>query len=143
VLNEDLLYDIIQAHNRLFHQEVVMDEYQPLLNRVKDIRDELKRKIFFLGILTKALEKENIKPVVVGGLALEFYSTGGYATGDIDLIVPDVKILSRRLEGWGFQKEGRHWIHPELGLFIEAPGSALKGEEEKRLSIVEIEELRI
>ena len=47
-----------------------------------------KRKMYFVGILTKALEKFKIRPVVVGGHALEFYTLGGYATGDIDLVCP-------------------------------------------------------
>lgn len=120
-----------------------MDKYDGLLKKVKEINNPLKRKIFFLGILTKALEKEKGKPVIVGGCALEFYSTGGYATGDIDLIYPDSNLAGKKLDKWGFRKEGRHWINEDLDIFIEIPGSTLSEDEEKRITVIELENLKV
>jgi hypothetical protein len=120
-----------------------MTQYQVLLERVKLIRDPLKRNLLFLGILTKSIEKDAVVPVIVGGFALEFYSTGGYSTGDIDILFPDAELLGAKLMEWGFRKEGRHWISEEYDMFIEIPGSTLLDEEQKRISVVEIEGLKV
>lgn len=114
-----------------------------LLKKAKKIADPLKRQLFIIGILTRVLEKYNLKPVVVGGFALEFYTTGGYNTGDIDLVFSDGQLLNEILSGWGFKKEGRHWIHEELDVFIEAPGSTLTPEEKKHLSEVTVDGLAV
>ena len=118
-----------------------MDKYANLLKKVKEINNPLKKKIFFLSVLTKALSKE--KPVIVGGCALEFYSTGGYTTGDIDIIYSDSKLVAKKLEKWGFSKKGRHWLNEELDILLEIAGSYLSDDEEKRITIVEIEGLKI
>ncbi len=105
------------------------EKERQLLEKVRKIVDPLKRQLFIIGILTKNLKKYNLQPVIVGGFALEFYTTGGYNTGDIDLVFSDGQLLNEILSGWGFKKEGRHWIHEELDVFIEAPGSTLTPEE--------------
>ncbi|MHC9538478.1 MAG: UbiD family decarboxylase [Vulcanimicrobiota bacterium] len=120
-----------------------MKEYRNLLQRMKSIHDPLKRTLFFLALLTEELGREKGIPVVVGGFALEFYSTGGYATGDIDLIYPDPDLCGTKLRDWGFVKEGRHWISEELDLFIETPGSFLPEIEQKRVTTVEIEGMTV
>ncbi|MEQ8172977.1 MAG: DUF6036 family nucleotidyltransferase [Candidatus Eremiobacterota bacterium] len=116
-------------------------KYEVLLKKVREINSNIKRQLFFLAIMTDALE--GIKPVIVGGVALEFYSTGGYSTGDIDIIYPDVKVIGEKLQEWGFQKKGRHWINEELDIFIEIPGSYLSEDEKKRITLVEIENLSV
>lgn len=120
-----------------------MKKEKKLLEKAKRIVDPLKRQLFIIAVLTKTLEKYNLKPVIVGGFALEFYTTGGYNTGDIDLVFPDAQLLNEILSGWGFKKEGRHWISEELDIFIEAPGSSLTEEERKRISQVEVGELPV
>jgi len=107
------------------------------------IKDTNKRRLYLVALLTSSLEKEGLKPVVVGGCALEFYTTGGYATGDIDIIFSDNRLLDEKLSLWGFKKIGRHWINEELDLYIESPASQLDSEENKRLTTVEIEDLRV
>jgi len=109
-----------------------------LLKRAKEIADPLKRQLFIIGILTKSLKKYNLQPVIVGGFALEFYTTGGYNTGDIDLVFSDTQLLDEILSSWGFEKEGRHWISEDLDIFIEAPGSMLTPEEKKHLTEVTV-----
>jgi hypothetical protein len=120
-----------------------MNKHEELLKKAKEIASPLKKKLFFLGIMTDALEEIRVKPVIVGGCALEFYSTGGYATGDIDIIYPDAVLLGKKLEAWGFHKEGRHWINEELDIFIEVPGSCLSEDEKERITLVEIENLKV
>lgn len=64
--------------------------------------------------------------VVVGGSALEIYTRGGYASGDIDLVGDRAKIASV-LAGWGFAKKGRYWAHGGLKLFVDIPGRYYNG----------------
>lgn len=110
------------------------------LKRVKSERDPLTKRLIFMALLTKALETENLKPVVVGGNAVEFYTAGGYATADIDVVVPS-QPLDPILRSWGFQKEGRHWFSEDLDIVIEAPASFLDPEQLKRIFEVEIDGL--
>jgi hypothetical protein len=69
----------------------------------------------------------------VGGAAVELYTGGAYTTGDFDFVggVPDD--VAAALEGAGFRREGRHWIHQKAELFVEFPGSAIQAHEKTAL----------
>lgn len=113
------------------------------LDKIKSLNNQLKKQLYIVAMLTKMLNKYNIKPVVVGGLAVEFYTAGGYNTGDIDLVFPDNKLLGEILEKIGYKKEGRHWINMELDSYIESPSSKLKPEETKNIVELDIEGLQV
>jgi excisionase family DNA binding protein len=113
-----------------------------LIEKAKTITDKLKRQLFVVGIFTRELKKHNLKPVVVGGFAVEFYTAGGYNTGDIDLVFSDNVLLGEILSGMGFVKSGRHWVNKELEVYVEAPGSRLTAGEIEHLVEVEIEGLK-
>lgn len=83
-----------------------------------------------------------MRPIVVGGHAVEFYTLGGYATGDIDITVADSKELDRILTAMGFSREGRHWYSEELDIAIEAPAVTLAGDT-ARVSEVEVDGLTV
>lgn len=121
----------------------MMLKEKKILKKAEKITDPFKRQLYVIGILTKILEKYNVRPVVVGGFALEFYTTGGYNTGDIDLVFADHDLLSKIMDGLGFEKAGRHWISRELDVFIEAPGANLTKGEQRHLSRVEIDGLYV
>ncbi|MGB9849686.1 MAG: hypothetical protein ACPLSY_07660 [Moorellaceae bacterium] len=57
---------------------------------------------------------------MVGGRALEFYTLGGYATKDIDLVVNGREHAKRVLEEMGFLRRPgeRHWYNEDLDLAI-------------------------
>jgi len=113
------------------------------LQLVKETADPLTKRLLFIGLLNKELEPENIKPIIVGGNAVEFYTAGGYATYDIDVIAPS-EPLDKVLKKWGFDKVGRHWISEELDIIIEAPSFALDKEEQcEKLYEVEIDNLKV
>lgn len=102
-----------------------------------------KRRVYFVGILTKALQKFKIRPVVVGGHALEFYTLGGYTTGDIDLVIPGLpKEIDKILKDFGFEKIGRHWDSEEFDIAVEVPASTLDGDYERILK-ANIEGLKV
>jgi excisionase family DNA binding protein len=98
----------------------------------------LEKRFAFMGLLTRACVSRGWQPpVIVGGQAVEFYSAGGYATVDIDLVSAS-EPLDDILPGWGFERRGRHWIRADLGLIVEAPGSRLAPGQRDRLTEVEV-----
>lgn len=105
--------------------------------------DLLRRRLKALGLLSDRLAEDGIEPILVGGLALEFYTAGGYATGDVDLALPRSPAVDAAFADLGFAQEGRFWVRPELDLLFEAPAPAgLPGEEAPRTEI-EIDGLRV
>ncbi|MDI6715981.1 MAG: helix-turn-helix domain-containing protein [Actinomycetota bacterium] len=114
-----------------------------VLQRIKKIDDPLTKRLLFVGLLTRELKSEDIRPIIVGGNAVEFYTAGGYATYDIDVVAPS-EPLDKILRNWGFEKVGRHWINEELDIIIEAPAFALdKKEQHEKLYEVEIDNLKV
>ena len=113
-----------------------------LLQTLKGMPNTWKRRLFFVAILTKALERDGLKPVVVGGHAVEFYTLGDYATKDIDIVMAESHRLDDILNAWGFTRQGRHWYHEEFDIAIEVPSSTLAGDM-GRLVEVEVEGLPV
>ena len=111
--------------------------------RLLKISPPFKQRLYFIGILTKYLKDDGIRPVVVGGNAVEFYTLGTYATSDIDLVSPGYKIIDRLLKLWGFKKLGRHWLLSEIDLEVEIPASSLGEGEESKILEAEVEGLKV
>lgn len=115
--------------------EIDREEIETLLGRIED---PLERRLAFVAHLTAAsIARGWLPPVVVGGHAVEFYTAGGYATVDIDLVSAH-EPLQEALPRWGFIARGRHWLHEGLGLVVEAPGSHLEAGQRERVTRVEI-----
>ncbi len=98
------------------------------LESCKDLQPMNKRRLKVLGIITKALEPYRLRPVLVGGCAVEYYTLGGYATFDMDIVVENHARLDDVLQSLRFKKEGRHWFREDLDIAIECPSSNLSGE---------------
>ena len=70
-------------------------------------------------------------PILVGGAAVEFYTAGAVATGDLDIVTPRQEVFEQILLELGFTKpEGLGhtslgWVHPKLGLGFEVVSSTL------------------
>jgi len=109
-----------------------------MIEQLKQVENPFKRRLILIGMLTRELEKKGIKPILVGGNALELYSLGGYATADVDLVCRDSKAVGEFLEKLGFRKEGRFWISEELDMAIEVPDITLAGSMDK-VEVFEIE----
>lgn len=112
------------------------------LKRAKGIRSLIEKKLFVVGILTSEFRKSGITPVVVGGSAVEFYTSGVYESLDIDLVIEKkekIKVLFKKL---GFEKKGRHWFHPDYEIDIEIVGLNLSGSKEM-LTKVNIEDYKV
>lgn len=103
-------------------------------------KDPLKKSLALLAVLTEALKAQDIRPILVGGRALEFYTLGGYATRDIDLVTNGRTQVGSILQKMGFLKRPgeRHWYHEELDLALEIPDDTLAGNIDK-LTTLEID----
>lgn len=81
------------------------------------------------GIISDLMEKSGCgKPIIVGGLSVEFYTDSRYTTQDIDIIGMTNERFYQLLSELGFtRKTGRHYIHERAKLFIEFPSGELDG----------------
>jgi len=110
--------------------------------RLLSTTDRLKRRLLFVGWLTAKPETLRVRPIVVGGHALEVYTLGDYATGDIDLVAVDRLAVGRTLSAAGFLREGRHWYRPDVDIVVKVPDDTLAGSPE-RLTCIAVDEFRI
>src|SRR5262249_20101664 len=74
------------------------------------------------------LDAIGVEAVVVGGLAVAYWTRSRYVTVEIDFVAPVGPNVEKRLATLGFErKPGRHWTYPESDVALEFPGSALDG----------------
>lgn len=111
------------------------EDYKKLIDEVCREPDDLKRKLRFLALLTEDLKQDGISPILVGGTALEFYTFGGYATADIDIVVSGREKVAKVLEEMGFEREGRHWYNEGIDVAVEIPDNTLAGSNDKAVSV--------
>jgi hypothetical protein len=71
---------------------------------------------------------------VVGGSALEIYTTGVYVSDDVDLIVADRQRVAEVLRSWGFKLKGMYWTSPDFRPSVQIVGKYDSGS--RRLSQV-------
>lgn len=95
--------------------------------RLRQTEDRLRRNLLFVALLDQKLGRPSPaqRPIVVGGSAVEFYTTGGYASADVDLVMLHPENAERILEASGFQRRGRYWSLPGTDLLVEFPGQTL------------------
>lgn len=101
------------------------------LQKLASIENFVKRKLYFMGLLTKEVEKKKLRPIVVGGSAVDFYTEGVYPSYDID-IISNRKIIGEILEKvFKFKPFGRHWVNEQIGISVEIPSGHLAGDKDK------------
>jgi len=111
-----------------------------ILTKIATTKAPLARQMLMTGLITRGLaDRGKPAPVLIGGLALAYYTREVYFTADIDLAYADREALDEVLSELGFEKKGRYWVHPETDLAVEVPASTLAGEEAPR-ETVELEE---
>jgi hypothetical protein len=115
-------------------------ETQEIFQIIKNTESPLKRQLLMVALITRLLEEKGENPpIVIGGCALSYYSREVYFTADIDLAYADREVLDNVLRSIGFKKEGRYWVNEELKMAVEAPASALAGEDSP-VEVVEVGE---
>lgn len=100
------------------------------LARALALENETERKLTVIAAVASALADLGVKPVIVGGLAVEYWTYGAYSTTDIDVLLPSSLEVRTQLAELGFERRGRHWVLGEQEVFLEAPGSFLGTGEE-------------
>jgi hypothetical protein len=93
--------------------------------------DEPERRIAIVGALLGRTISERI--VIVGGSDIAIYTSGPYASNDIDVVGPKSRIVAA-LREWGFQRDEQGqrpcWIRPDLHLNIDIRRSRYSGLDE-------------
>lgn len=97
--------------------------------------DALTRKLQVLAEITNQLQPYGIRPILVGGTAVELYTAGAYATADMDIVVADRSRAAQVLQQMGFQPHGRHWFHPDKEVAVEIPDDELAGDYARLLEV--------
>lgn len=102
------------------------------------------------AVIAAAFADLGVQPVVVGGLAVAYWSDSEIVTGDIDVLMPRMPELAKRLEELGFVQDGREWMLPGYEVAFEAPGEMLEPGDEadevelasgRRVRVLSIEDL--
>jgi hypothetical protein len=107
-----------------------------VLARIGATGSPLVRQLLMAGLITRQFENRGkAAPVIIGGLALSYYSRETYFTADIDLACTDREHLDVVLRELGFARQGRYWIHGTLDIAVEASASTLAGEEAPRETV--------
>jgi hypothetical protein len=106
---------------------------------IESTEDLFLRSMKLAGIVTALFKKRGIPLVVVGGSAVEFYTAGGYMSGDIDfcrrsLKGPSLRLIKDILEPLGGKCVGRNWL--VCGIFVDMLG-IVETETYKDFSVVE------
>jgi hypothetical protein len=114
---------------------------QGWLNRALAIADPFARRMFVAGIIQEGLRAEGVRPVVVGGMAVEWYTRGLYQSADIDLLCPTAP-FEKVMTALGFTREGRHWFRADLNVAVEAPGVELESYRD-RTATIEVEGVNV
>ena len=92
---------------------------------IEGTSDLLERALKLAGLITSLFEKRGFPLVVVGGSAVEFYTEGGYMSGDIDLCRTSLRSIPLRtmqevIAELGGQGVARSWL--VCGLYVDMLG---------------------
>lgn len=93
--------------------------------------DKFKVLIETARILTEHMAPYNSvhsRPIVVGGLSVEFYTHNDYTTRDLDIVTSSSMRLREDLRDMGFDTSERVFILKELELVIDVVDGALEGD---------------
>jgi len=117
---------LVSAPQSCYHKPVNIKD---TLAKISATQAPLTRQLLMTGLISRLLtDKGKPAPVLIGGLALSYYTREVYFTADIDLAYSDREALDEVLGELGFVKKGRYWIHAGLDIAVEAPTSGLAGE---------------
>ncbi len=109
-----------------------------IIDLIKQTESPLKRQLLTVALISHLLQKKGkIAPIIIGGLALSYYTREVYFTADIDLAYSDREALDEVLREINFKKKGRYWVNEDLKTAIEVPVGVL-AEEDSPLEIVEL-----
>lgn len=104
----------------------------PEYKELREESDSFKRRMFFLGFLTKTLKQNGVETILVGGQAIDLYTAGTFSTTDIDLLVDNKIIAEKLLNRFGFGKESNElWLNKDLAIVVQVISQPYSGDSEK------------
>jgi len=93
-------------------------------------------RIATLASWVQGLYPPGIKPVLVGGAAVELYAAPALTTGDLDFMGRVPEFVARALSAAGFEHHGREWLNEGGRTFLEfRPKGLAFGEEASTLRV--------
>lgn len=96
-----------------------------LADAAREKEDRVRRHLLVAAALTAAFAE---RPIVVGGVAEDYWAAGIYKETDLDLCVPIGPRETTLLRELGFRREGRHWYHEAANVAVEFPDSRIDGD---------------
>ncbi len=76
--------------------------------------------------ITKALEKNGMSAVLVGGAVVSIYTDNEYESKDLDFISSaEHKKIAQVMKTLGFEAEGKNFCHPNTNLSVEFPSGPI------------------
>jgi hypothetical protein len=111
---------------------IVGDHFKKLFLSCTAISEDWKKRLAIASIISKIFEVNSLPlPIIVGGTAVSIYTSGQYATMDIDLISNIDRIPYLILEQLGYERHGKDFYHEELISLVEFPSGRLHGDESR------------
>ena len=110
------------------HIDVDLAELRAALAEAARIEDLAERSLEVVAVVEAAGAPLGIHPVVVGGMAVYFWTADeAFVTRDIDVLMAVPERLAAALAQLGFEmsRDGRHWHLAGTDIFLEAPGADL------------------
>src|ERR1035437_3712509 len=121
-----------------------LSDLRDALSAAAQIEDQTERLLEAAAIISEALAELGVEPVVVGGLAVAYWSRSRYTTGEIDFLMPKRAEVVERLHELGFQEAvPRHFVFEDRIAF-EAPGTQLdEGDQAARIKLASGREVQV
>jgi hypothetical protein len=89
----------------------------------------------FGALLAKESGLGSDRMAIVGGSALEIYTTGDYVSQDIDIIAEDIPKVEAVLRTWGFRKKGMYWENPVYAKSVQIVGRFDSGSRQRNVVV--------
>jgi len=103
---------------------------EEIIEIIKKTESPLKRQLLLVALISYQLRLKGKEiPIVIGGLALSYYTREVYFTADIDLAYSDGESLGEVLKELSFKKKGKYWVNEGLKAAVEVPVEVLADEE--------------
>jgi len=103
---------------------------EEIIGLIGKTESPLKRQLLTVALISHLLQKKGKEvPIIIGGLALSYYTREVYFTADIDLAYADREALDEVLKELDFEKKGRYWVNENFKIAIEVPVGVLVGED--------------
>lgn len=79
------------------------------------------------SLVCATLDRHGVRAVRSGGAAVSIYSEDEYESYDLDFIVTGIaRTTAAAMEELGFQRDGRHWRHPDTRFWVEFPAGPVQ-----------------